>query len=234
MKLPSDCWNLARALDGVGGDEIFLSELAGIFCAAYPTLLNDLKQSIAAKNYLRVADAAHLLGHAARNIAATKVMKAALVIETMARRLEFDDIDNAFCTLQLEGGQLLDAVADFRRERAASTHSGGLVSHANTRQAPRFCFVADIELTDVQSGTQVRGQTKNLSLFGCAVGTFHSLPTGTTLRIKLSREGTSMVAIGRAVYARPDLGIGIVFTSVEPEDEWILDGWITELMRSPI
>jgi HPt (histidine-containing phosphotransfer) domain-containing protein len=117
VKLPSDYWDLSRALDGVGGDEEFLSELAGIFCAAYPTLQNDLEQSIAAKNYFRVADAAHLLGRAARNIAATKVMEAALVIEMMARRKEFDDIDNAFYALRKEGGQLLDALADFRNGR---------------------------------------------------------------------------------------------------------------------
>ena len=117
MKLPSDCWDRSRALDGVGGDEELLSELAGIFCAAYPTLQNSLEESIAGKNYFRVADTAHLLGRAARNLAATKVMEAALAIEMMARRKEFDDIDNALYALRQEGGQLLDALADFRNGR---------------------------------------------------------------------------------------------------------------------
>jgi hypothetical protein len=53
MKLPSDYWDVSRALAGVGGDEEFLSERAGIFCAAYPTLENSLQESIAAKNYFR-------------------------------------------------------------------------------------------------------------------------------------------------------------------------------------
>lgn len=118
VKLPSDCWDLSRALDGVGGDEEFLSELAGIFCAAYPTLQNSLEESIAAKNYFRTADTANLLGRATRNIAATKVMEAALAIEMMARRKEFDDIDNALYTLQQEGGQLLTALAEFRNGRS--------------------------------------------------------------------------------------------------------------------
>jgi HPt (histidine-containing phosphotransfer) domain-containing protein len=121
VKLPSDCWDLSRALDGVGGDQEFLSELAGIFCAAYPTLQNDLEQSIAAKNYFRVADAAHMLARAARNIAATRVMEAAVAIEMMARRKEFDDIDNALYAVRQEGSQLLDALSHFRNGRSGSS-----------------------------------------------------------------------------------------------------------------
>jgi HPt (histidine-containing phosphotransfer) domain-containing protein len=117
MKLPSDCWDLSRALDGVGGDEEFLSDIAGIFCAAYPTLENSLRESIAAKNYFRTADTAHLLGQAARNLAATGVTEAALTIEMMARRKEFVDIDNVLHALRQMGSQLLDALADFRNGR---------------------------------------------------------------------------------------------------------------------
>jgi len=29
------------------------------------------------------------------------------------------------------------------------------------------------------------------------------------------------------------MGMGVVFTSIEPEDERILQGWIAELMSSP-
>lgn len=62
-----ESWNHIRALHGIGGHVQFLNELAGIFCAAYPTLLRNLSKSIAAKDPYRAADAAHLLGGAARN-----------------------------------------------------------------------------------------------------------------------------------------------------------------------
>jgi HPt (histidine-containing phosphotransfer) domain-containing protein len=125
MKLPWDCWDLSRALDGVGGDEEFLSELAGIFCAAFPALENSLEESIAAKNYFRAADAAHLLGQAGRNLAATRVVEAALAIEMMARRKGFDDIDNALYALRQEGNQLLDVLADFRNGRCGLSEGRG-------------------------------------------------------------------------------------------------------------
>ena len=107
------------------------------------------------------------------------------------------------------------------------------MEHQPSRLTPRYSFVIDIELTNVQSGTQIRGQTKDLCLFGCGVDASHLFPPGTILRIVLSHEGASVTAFGRVVYARPDLGLGIVFTRVEPEGERILDDWIAELMHHP-
>jgi hypothetical protein len=108
------------------------------------------------------------------------------------------------------------------------------VEYKPFRVTPRYSFVVDIELTDVQSGTRIRAQTKNLCLFGCGVEASHLFPPGTILRITLFHEGARVAAFGRVVYARPDLGLGIVFTRVEPEGARILDGWIAELMHIPI
>ncbi len=102
------------------------------------------------------------------------------------------------------------------------------------RRTPRYSFVVDIELTDVQSGIQIRERTKDLSQCGCAVDTLKPFPKGTHVRIKLSHEGADVAALARVAYARPELGMGVVFTSVEPEDERILEGWIAELMSIPI
>ena len=50
MNIPLDCWDQSRALDSVGGDEEFLSELADVFSLACPILLKNLEDSVAAKN----------------------------------------------------------------------------------------------------------------------------------------------------------------------------------------
>ena len=118
IKLSSEYWDRSRALDGVGGDEEFLSEMAGIFSAACPTLLRNLEESTASRDFLSAADTARLLGRAARNLAATQVTEAALVVETMARGNEFNAIESAYLTLQQEAGRLLDALANFRNGRS--------------------------------------------------------------------------------------------------------------------
>jgi hypothetical protein len=114
MTVPLECWDRARALDSVGGDEEFLRELAGIFCAACPTLLGSLEASITIKDSLSAADTARLLGRAARNLAANKATEAAIAVETMARRDEFDGIDAAFYALRVETERLLSVLIDFR------------------------------------------------------------------------------------------------------------------------
>jgi hypothetical protein len=45
-------------------------------------------------------------------------------------------------------------------------------------------FIASIELTDLQSETQTKEQTSDLSLFGCHVDTLRPLAPGTKVRIK--------------------------------------------------
>src|SRR5216683_8111118 len=104
-----------------------------------------------------------------------------------------------------------------------------LMEYEDTRLAPRYSFVVDIEVTDLESETQIRDRAKDLSLFGCGVNTSKPFPKGTRVRIKLCHGGQVVAALARVVYARPELDMGVVFTSVEREDERILEGWIAEL-----
>jgi HPt (histidine-containing phosphotransfer) domain-containing protein len=118
-KLPSESWDPALALDSVGGDEEFLSELAGIFSAACPALLKSLEDAIAAGDLLSAADTAHLIWGAARTLSATGVKQTALAVEVMARRNETDGIIGACSELREEAGRLLAALAVFRKGRSA-------------------------------------------------------------------------------------------------------------------
>ena len=118
MNIPVDCWDQFRALDSVGGDEEFLSELADVFSLACPILLKNLEDSVAAKNSFPLADTAQLLGRAAGNLGASRVAEAALVVETMARRSDLDDIGSACHALRQEAQRLLDMLGDFKRARS--------------------------------------------------------------------------------------------------------------------
>ncbi len=117
MKSHSECWDRSKALDGVGNDEDFLSELAGIFCAACPSLLQSLEDSISANDLFSVADTAHLLGRAAQNLAALGATQAASAVERMARCKETDELRNACYTLSQEATRLVSALADYRNKR---------------------------------------------------------------------------------------------------------------------
>jgi len=95
-------------------------------------------------------------------------------------------------------------------------------------RARRYSFHASIELTDLQSETQTKEQTNDLSLFGCHVDTLNPLPPGTKVRIKISHRSEYFEALGKVANARQNAGMGILFTRIEPSDQLVLDKWIAE------
>jgi PilZ domain-containing protein len=103
------------------------------------------------------------------------------------------------------------------------------VEYDSTRRTPRYSLVVDIEVTDVQSEIQINGRTKELSLSGCGVDTLRLLPKGTSVRIRMSHRGAEVKAFARVVFSSADLGIGLAFTNIDGEDEYILEWWLAEL-----
>jgi len=116
------------------------------------------------------------------------------------------------------------------------THSGKeyAVEYEGLRRTTRYCLAVDIEMTDIKLEIQIRARTKMLSMFGCGVDTVKLFPQGTRVRIKLSHQGAEVRALARIIYSSSDLGMGVAFTSVEREDERILEWWIAEFASIPI
>src|SRR5947199_8096839 len=96
-------------------------------------------------------------------------------------------------------------------------------------RARRYSCRASIELTDLQSETQTKEQTSDLSLFGCHVDTLKPLPPETKVRIEISHRSENFEARGKVTSARSNAGMGILFTRIEQHDQSVLDKWIAEL-----
>ncbi len=96
-------------------------------------------------------------------------------------------------------------------------------------RARRYPFVARIELTDLHSETQIKEQTSDLSLFGCHVNALKTFAPGAKVRIKISHGTVNFEALGKVAFARPNAGMGILFTRIGPNDQLILDKWLAEL-----
>jgi PilZ domain-containing protein len=96
-------------------------------------------------------------------------------------------------------------------------------------RARRYTFITKIELTDVRSEIHVEDRTRDLSLFGCHVDTQKPFPQGTKLKVRIAHRSANFEALARVAYVRPNAGMGIVFTSIDPNDQLILEKWIAEL-----
>jgi hypothetical protein len=120
-------------------------------------------------------------------------------------------------------------IAKFDLELGNSTkQSGDVLMQLERHRARRYPFHASIELTNLESETQSKAQTSDLSLFGCHVDTSKPLPAGTKVRIKISHRSENFEAQGRVAYSRRNEGMGIHFANIEPNDQLVLDKWIAE------
>jgi hypothetical protein len=97
------------------------------------------------------------------------------------------------------------------------------------RSNPRYCVSADGEMIDMRSGTRINGRTSDLSKGGCYLDCISLFPVGTPVRIRIAEHNRAFKACAKVVSGTPGLGMGVMFTSVEPEQLNVLDKWISEL-----
>jgi PilZ domain len=93
------------------------------------------------------------------------------------------------------------------------------------RRTLRGPLVVDVEVTDRQSGIQIKERSSDLSLYGCRVATAIPLPAGTHVMLKVTYKDEQMIAFGKVMYGRRDIGMGIAFTAIEPKSQKILEDW---------
>jgi hypothetical protein len=99
-------------------------------------------------------------------------------------------------------------------------------------RADRVPLVGSIELIDVWTGAQVRGQITNLSLSGCRIESQHVFALGSRVRVRIVYRGATFVAFGRVARIQVDGETGIAFMDIEPKDRALLDNWLARL-RNP-
>jgi len=96
-------------------------------------------------------------------------------------------------------------------------------------RARRYSFAARIEVTNVQSEIHIEERTRDLSLFGCHVDTLKPFPQGTKVKIRIAHSSANFEALGKVAHVRPNAGMGIIFTSIDVNDQLVLEKWIAQL-----
>ena len=68
-------------------------------------------------------------------------------------------------------------------------------------------------------------------MFGCFVETIAPFPAGTKVSLRISHAGANFTGQGTVAYSRPNAGMGIAFTSIEPSSLPVLDLWLANLRK---
>jgi hypothetical protein len=95
-------------------------------------------------------------------------------------------------------------------------------------RARRYPFAASIDLVDMETETEIREQTTNLSVFGCQVTAQKPLAANKKVRLRIIHRGAVFTALGQIVNVRRN-GMGVVFTKIEQKDQAVLEKWLAEI-----
>jgi hypothetical protein len=93
------------------------------------------------------------------------------------------------------------------------------------RSSPRVKVSVPVELRVPGSDVPHRGATADLSESGCYIETMFPFPIGTIFEMSLQIDGT-LIALGTVVTCHPQVGNGIKFTKMLPEDQEELRSYV--------
>jgi hypothetical protein len=94
------------------------------------------------------------------------------------------------------------------------------------RLVARKRFLANVIVTEVETGNQIPGLIRNLSPSGCYVETAAPFSPGVNVRLIISHSGEKVRALGKVAHATANKGMGIALTSILPDDQTILEAWV--------
>jgi hypothetical protein len=97
------------------------------------------------------------------------------------------------------------------------------------REVPRFTLIASIELREPETDTRISGRISEISRKGCYVDVLITLPEGTGLDVRISRDQGVFETKGKIVYVQHGMGMGVTFIDPAPEQMKLLDAWLAEI-----
>ena len=97
------------------------------------------------------------------------------------------------------------------------------------RRAPRYPIIADAEVTEIASETKLSAKTSDLSEGGCFLDMPNPSPEGTEIVVRISYDEATFTARGKVVFVFPDMGMGVMFTSVPASQQAVLEKWLAKL-----
>lgn len=100
---------------------------------------------------------------------------------------------------------------------------------AEKRRHPRFPFSTGGEAFDPQANVHVTGRLSDISRSGCYMDTISPFAVNAAIILTVTHEGRTFKTKSRVVYSLNGMGMGIMFTAMEPDQARVLDGWLAEL-----
>jgi len=98
------------------------------------------------------------------------------------------------------------------------------------RRAPRYPFIANVELTEEASQARFQMRVSEIGLHGCYIDMVNPLPEGTAVHVKIFCDDGFFEAKASVVYSQANFGMGLSFREVQPFFMATLKKWLLKAM----
>ena len=102
-------------------------------------------------------------------------------------------------------------------------------TYAVRRSVPRYSLIASVEVIEPANDVRLSGRISEISRKGCYIDMLNTLPMGTQIIVRVSRDKGTFETRGKVIYAQDSMGMGIAFVDPSEEQLRTLDTWLEEL-----
>ena len=103
---------------------------------------------------------------------------------------------------------------------------------AERRSVPRHDFVAPIENTVPIRKTHISSDVTEISQRDCFAEVPRSLADNPIIQLRIQRDESTFETLGRVIYNRPGIRLGLVFIDTAPDQSKLLPAWLDGLKGS--
>jgi hypothetical protein len=97
------------------------------------------------------------------------------------------------------------------------------------RSCPRFPFSCSVQVLDLRADVRIGGRLSDISRNGCYVDTINPFEKDATVILTVTRNNQSFKTQAKVAYTKAGMGMGLLFTTAEPEQLRVLGCWLDEL-----
>src|ERR1700723_392678 len=104
-----------------------------------------------------------------------------------------------------------------------------VVDPVEKRRSPRYPFSTGGEALDLQADVRVTGRLSDISRNGCYKDTISPFAVNAAISLTVTKEGRTFKTKAKVVYSLNGMGMGMMFTTTEPDQVRVLEAWLNEL-----
>ena len=105
----------------------------------------------------------------------------------------------------------------------------GVTPPDERREVPRYTIIVAAEVVEPVSDLHLSGRVSEISHKGCYVDILNTLPQGTVIRLRMSRDKGSFSTLGKIIYVQEGVGMGVEFQDTPADQMKVLEVWLAEL-----